>query len=78
MFSGKEAPFYRLFERGGTILLGKLGRRLVEISLFMSITMLEVDWISFYGPWRAGHLNQVILLVWPKCSDFKSELVSGG
>ena len=27
--------------------------------------------VSFYGPcstWRAGHLDQVILLVWPYCS----------
>ena len=27
---GEEAPFYWLFQRGGAILLGKFGRRLVE------------------------------------------------
>ena len=30
--------------------------------------------VSFYGPcstWRAGRLDQVILLVWPKEQNFK-------
>ena len=40
--SGDEAPFYWLFERGGTILLDKFRRKLMEFFLFMSKTMLEV------------------------------------
>ena len=41
---GEEAPFYFLFKRGGAILLGKFGRRLLVFFLFMSKTMLEVGW----------------------------------
>ena len=55
---GVEAPVYWLFERGGTILLDKAERRLAGV--------------SFNGPcstWRAGHLDQVILLVWPNCKQ---------
>ena len=40
---GEEAPFYWPFQGGGTILLGKFGRRMVGF-LFMSETMLEVGW----------------------------------
>ena len=39
---GEEASFYWLFQRGGTILLGKFRRGLADYSLFMSKTMLEV------------------------------------
>ena len=39
---GEEATFYLREE--ATILLGKLGRRLVEFFLFMPKTMLEVGW----------------------------------
>ena len=39
----EEAPFYWLFERGGTILLGKFVRRLrCWIFLFVSKTKLQV------------------------------------
>ena len=37
--------------------------------LFMPKTMLEVGWNVILWSmlyWRAGHLDQVILLVWPK------------
>ena len=40
----EEAPVYWPFERGGTILLCKFGRRLVEFFLLKSKTMLEVGW----------------------------------
>ena len=74
----EEAPFYLLFERGGSILLAKFGRRLVEFFYLCPKLCWRLTGVSFYGPYRAGHHNQVILLVWPKCSDFKSELASGG
>ena len=45
--SGEEASLYWLFDKGGTILLGKFGRRLVEFFLFMPKTMLEVGWSLF-------------------------------
>ena len=55
---GDLDPFYELFERGGTTLfiyfVGKLCWLLAEV--------------SFYGKSstrRPGHLDQVILLVWP-------------
>ena len=58
---GEEAPFYWLFERGGTILLGKLGRKLMEFLLFMSKTMLEVIWSFILWPMASGGL--VILII---------------
>ena len=65
---GEEAPFYWLFERGGAILLGKFGRRLVEFFYLCPKLCWRLAGVSFYGPsttWRAGRLDQVILLVWP-------------
>ena len=66
---GEEAPFYWLFERGGTILLGKLGRRLMKFCYLCPKRCWRLSGVSFYGPcstWRAGHPDdQVILLVWP-------------
>ena len=65
---GEEAPFSWLFERGGAILLGKFGRRLVDFFYLCSKLCWMLAGVSFYGPcstWRAGHLDQVILLVWP-------------
>ena len=41
---GEKAPFYWLFEKGGTILLGQFRRRLMMELTFMSKTMLEVGW----------------------------------
>ena len=54
----EEVPCYWQFKRGGTILLGKFGRRFIEFFL-MSITLLAVGW-SFIL------MVLVILLVWPK------------
>ena len=65
---GEEALFYWLFERGGTILLGKFGRRLVKFFIFV---------LNYAGGWSQFHfmvhalpgglvnLDQVILMVWP-------------
>ena len=67
----EEAPFYLLFERGGSILLAKFGRRLVEFFYLCPKLCWRLTGVSFYGPcstWRASHLDQVILLVWPKLS----------
>ena len=64
----EEAPFNWQFGRGGTILLGKFGRRLMEFFYLCPKLCWRLAWVSFYGPcsiWRAGHLDQVILLVWP-------------
>ena len=42
-FFNEEEPFYWIFlSEEGTILLGKIGRRLLEFCLFMSKAMLEV------------------------------------
>ena len=43
-FFNEEAPFYKQFGRGVTILSSKFGRGLVKFYLFMSKTMLEVGW----------------------------------
>ena len=70
---GEEALFYWLFERGA-ILLGKFGRRLMEFYLCPKLCW-RLAGVSFYGPcstWRDGHLDQVILLVWPKVREFHS------
>ena len=64
----EEAPFYKQFGRGGTILLGKFGRRSVEFFYLCPKLCWRLAGVSFYGlyfSWRAGHLDQVILLVWP-------------
>ena len=68
-FLREEAPFYWLFERGGTILLSKSGRRLVDFFYLCPKLCWRLAGVSFYVPsstWRAGRLDQVILLVWPK------------
>ena len=69
---GEEAPFHLLFERGEAILLGKLGKRLVEFSFYLYPKLCwRLAGVPFYGPcftWRAGHLDQVVLLVWPKAA----------
>ena len=65
---GEEAPFYWLLQRGGTILLGKFWRMLVELFYIWPKLWWRLTWVSFCGQcstWRAGHLDQVILLVWP-------------
>ena len=69
---GEEAPLYSLFERGEVILLGKFGRRLVDFFYLCPKLCWRLAGVSFYGPcstWRAGHLDQVILLVWPYSSS---------
>ena len=66
---GEEAPFYWQLWRGGAILLGKLGRRLVEFFYLCPKLCWRLAGVSFYGPrstWRAGHLDHIILLVLPK------------
>ena len=67
----REALFYWLFQGGGTILLGTFSRRLVEFIYLCPRPRLcwRLAGICFYGQcftWRAGHPDQVILLVWPK------------
>ena len=54
------------FSPGGTILLGKFGRRWVEVFIYVQVyagSWLEVPYSTGRG--GAGHLDQVILLVWP-------------
>ena len=71
----EEAPFYWLFERGGTILLGKFVNRLVGYFYFFPKPCRRLAGVLFYGPsstWRAGHCDQVILLVWPNCFVHKT------
>ena len=66
---GQEAPFYWLFERGGAILLNKSKRKLVDFFYLRPKPSWRLAGVSFYVPsstWRAGRLDQVILLVWPK------------
>ena len=68
---GEEVPFYRPFQGGGTILLGKFGRRMVEFFYLCPKLCWRLAGVSFYvtcSTWRAGHLDQVILLVWPNVS----------
>ena len=43
---GEEAPFYWLFERGGAILLGRFGRRLVDFFIYVQ---------NYAGGWREFH-----------------------
>ena len=65
---GEKALFYWPFEIGDTILLRKHGRRLVEFFYICPKLCWMLAGVSFYGPcstWRACHLDQVILLVWP-------------
>ena len=73
----EEAPFYKLFQGGGTNSLGKFGRRLVEFFYLCPKLYSRLAGVSFCGPcftWRANHLDQDILLVWPNlcfyCSFF--------
>ena len=68
---GQEAPFYWLFEGGGTILLSSSGRRLVDFFYSCPKLCWRLAGVSFYVPsstWRANRLDQVILLVWPNCN----------
>ena len=49
--------------------MGKFGRRLLEFIYLCPKLCWRLAGVSFYGPcstWRAGYLDQVILLVWPK------------
>ena len=48
---GEEAPFYWLFERGGAILLGKFGRRLVEF-FYLCHTCRPTREMSIYTQFR--------------------------
>ena len=52
----EEAPFYWLFERGGTILLGKFVNRLVGYFYFCPKPCRKLAGVLFYG-----HRDQVIL-----------------
>ena len=56
---GEEARFYWLFQGGGTILLGKFWRRLVEVFIYLCPKLCwRLSGVSFYGPcsmWRSGH-----------------------
>ena len=45
---GEEAPFYWISEEGGTIFLGKTGMWL-NFVLFLSTTMLAVDWCFIFS-----------------------------
>ena len=70
LFNG-EASFHWQFGRWGTVLFGRFGRVLVGFFIIYIQTpklCSKLAWVSLYGPcytWRADHLNQVILLVWP-------------
>ena len=44
----EEAPFYWLFERGGTILLSKFGRRLVDFFYLCPKPCWRLAGVSFY------------------------------
>ena len=46
---------YWYFEIGGTILLGKFGRRMVEISIY--IQNYAGGWLEFHALLRAGRLD---------------------
>ena len=43
----EEAPFNQLFERRGAILLGRFGRRLMEI-YFIYVQNYAGDWLEFH------------------------------
>ena len=65
---GKEAPFYWLFQREGTIFLGTFERRLVEFIYLCSKSCWRLAGVSFYcacSTWGAGYVGQSISLVWP-------------
>ena len=74
-----DALIFMTIYRGGTILLaisgrrhhfiGSFSRRLVEFFYLCPRLCWRLAGICFYGQcftWRAGHPDQVILLVWPK------------
>ena len=48
-----EAPFYKLTQKGGTILVGRFGRRLVEFFHFCPKLCRLLTGVSVYGPWSS-------------------------
>ena len=59
----EEAPFYWV----------NLGGGFLNFFCLCQKPSWRLAGVSFYGPfstWRAGHLDQVILLVWPKIKVF--------
>ena len=59
---GEEAPFYCLFERGGTILLGKFGRRLVECFYLCPKPCWRLARVSFMVHALPGGLSDSIFI----------------
>ena len=55
----EEVPCYWQFKRGGTILLGKFGRRFIEF-------FFDVHNVAGAVVWSFVLMVRVILLVWPK------------
>ena len=58
-FFDEEAPFYWQFGRGGTILLGKLGRRLTEI-FFIYVQNYAGGWLECHFMFHAILREHVI------------------
>ena len=62
---GQEDPFYWQIRKRRH---HSIGKRLAEFSYLCPKLCLPLVGVSFYGPcstWRAGRLEQVILLAWP-------------
>ena len=65
----REGTIYWRFGRGCTILLGIFGMRLVGF-FFNYVQNHAGGWLEFHFIVRAlpgSYLDQVILLLWPKC-----------
>ena len=68
VFLDRRPHFIGFLREEGPLLLSSSGRRLVDFFYLCPKLCWGLAGVSFYVPtstWRAGRLDQVILLVWP-------------